>query len=72
MRTLDRDQVRNRIRATVNNAGGPAAVAREIGVSLPTLEACLYRDNLPNAETLARLAALGVSVDWLLFGDARR
>lgn len=72
MRTLDREQVRNRIRATVSRAGGPAAVARQTGVPLPTLEECLYRDTLPNSETLARLAGLGVSVDWLLFGDERR
>lgn len=72
MRTLDRDQIRNRIRAVVSTSGGPAEVARRIGVPLPTLEDCLYRDHLPKAETLARLASLGVSVDWLLFGDARR
>jgi hypothetical protein len=72
MRTLDRQQVRNRICATVTNAGGPAAASRSTGIPLQTLEACIYRDSLPNAETLARLATLGVSVDWLLFGDARR
>jgi transcriptional regulator with XRE-family HTH domain len=37
---------------------------------VPTLEAFLYRQNLPSASSLYKLMiGLGVSADWLLFGD---
>lgn len=43
------------------------------GIPLPTLEAYLYRQHLPSASVLFKLArGLGVSADWLLFGEGAR
>lgn len=43
--------------------------AEACDIPLPTLEAYLYRQHLPNASVLFKLAVgLGVSADWLLFG----
>lgn len=40
------------------------------GMPVATLEAFLYRQNLPSAASLYKLMiGLGVSADWLLFGD---
>ena len=40
---------------------------------MPTLEAYLYRQHLPTASALFKIAVgLGVSSDWLLFGDGTR
>ncbi|WP_353428728.1 helix-turn-helix domain-containing protein [Paracoccus denitrificans] len=40
---------------------------------MPTLEAYLYRQHLPTASALFKIAVgLSVSTDWLLFGDGGR
>lgn len=44
--------------------------AARCDMPVTTLELYLYRRSLPGANALAKLArGLGVSVDWLLFGD---
>lgn len=50
-----------------------AEAATACQIPMPTLEAYLYRQHLPTASALFKIAVgLGVSSDWLLFGDGCR
>lgn len=69
---IDPQAVYLRIRSLVDMHGGPAAVAREAGMPLSTLETYVGGKNLPGAMALAQLSrAFAVSTDFLLFGEGR-
>lgn len=68
---LDAPAFAHRLRATRLKSGltVPDAAAM-CGLPVPTLEAFLYRQQMPSAPSLFKLVTgLGVSADWLLFGD---
>ncbi len=45
-------------------------IAKDCGISLPSLEYYLYQGGIPNGVALAQICkGLGISADWLLFGE---
>jgi transcriptional regulator with XRE-family HTH domain len=69
---LDPVHLVTRLRAVCELHGGPAEVARLCGLKLPSLESYLSGKCLPGSMALAAISrGLGVSADWLLFGDER-
>lgn len=69
---IDPASVALRLKGLCELHGGAAELARACHLKLATLESCLAQKNLPGAMTLAQISAgIGVSVDWILFGEAR-
>ena len=69
---IDPAAIALRVRSLVELHGTVKHVAEHCGVPLPTMETVLRGMNLPGAMTIACLCkGLGVSADWLLFGEVR-
>lgn len=69
---IDPQAVYLRIRALVELHGTVPNVAQACGLKQPTLETYLRGHSLPGALALACLCrGLGVSADFLLFGETR-
>lgn len=69
---IDANAVFLRLRSLVEMYGGQAAVARDSGLPLPTLETYMQGKHLPGSVALAQLSrTLKVSADFILFGEAR-
>ena len=61
-----------RIKVAVERAGTVPEAAAACDVKQATLESLLRGQSLPNSTTLVGLCTgLGVSADWLLFGELR-
>lgn len=59
-----------RIRALIDLNGSIKHVAQICGINVPTLDAVLTGKNLPSLMTVICLCkGLGVSADWVLFGE---
>lgn len=62
-------EVRERLRHAVHEAGGNRAVAKRAGVALSTLNDALAGTRSPRATAIAAIAeAAGRSLDWIFFG----
>lgn len=61
-----------RIRSAVELHGGPTVIAALANMPKPTLDTYMAGKNLPGTLALAQLShAMNISVDWILFGEAR-
>lgn len=61
-----------RIKVAVERVGTVPEAAKACDIKQPTLEGILRGNSLPNSTTLVALCnGLGVSADWLLFGEVR-
>jgi transcriptional regulator with XRE-family HTH domain len=66
-----RDAIHRRLTQVSAGFGGPATLAKQLGASDMSVRHWLSGRNLPSAELLIQLADLGVSPDWILFGEGR-
>lgn len=70
--SLDPAAVALRIRALCELHGSQAEVVRLCGIDPKTLTNAINMTSLPGAMTLGAISkGLGVSVDWILFGEER-
>jgi transcriptional regulator with XRE-family HTH domain len=69
--TRHRDAIQRRLTQVSAGFGGPATLAKRLDVSDMSVRHWLSGRNLPSAELLIQLASLGVSPDWILFGEGK-
>ena len=68
---IDPDAVLLRIRSIVDLHGSIPQAAELCGLKTPTLETYMRKQSLPGSLALACICkGLGVSADWVLFGEA--
>ncbi|MGE5353927.1 MAG: helix-turn-helix domain-containing protein [Acidobacteriota bacterium] len=69
---LDKTQVGKRLREFAKSKGGVGKLAESLDMSIQSLSgAYISGRNLPGAEVIAKLIALGCDINWLLTGSTQ-
>jgi transcriptional regulator with XRE-family HTH domain len=68
----DAAEIGTRLKEYAKDSGGPAMLARKLGISPQTLNNYLSGQRRPGGKMQERLEALGCDVIWLMTGDTRK